>query len=210
MVSWSLVLCFLCFLFFFFKQKTAYEMRISDWSSDVCSSDLQRALAVAHFDMHSGQVLAAVGGVRADLIQQPVADGEFGVDRAAPGADEFYVGRLVPDDVVAPEILHQHQHEERVDHRIQRAAELRTDIIAVVPAQHHLDLNQAHIRADVPHPNTGSDVWRVEIHGPAQKPRLARQTGGAHAESFWLPRSEGRWVGNGLSSTVMLRGWPEH
>src|SRR3546814_9427407 len=28
-------------LFFFFKQKTAYEMRISDWSSDVCSSDLQ-------------------------------------------------------------------------------------------------------------------------------------------------------------------------
>src|SRR3546814_10028045 len=29
-------------LFFFFKQKTAYEMRISDWSSDVCSSDLRR------------------------------------------------------------------------------------------------------------------------------------------------------------------------
>src|SRR3546814_2970223 len=28
------------FLIFFFKQKTAYEMRISDWSSDVCSSDL--------------------------------------------------------------------------------------------------------------------------------------------------------------------------
>src|SRR3546814_4658610 len=32
-------------VFFFFKQKTAYEMRISDWSSDVCSSDLD---AVAH------------------------------------------------------------------------------------------------------------------------------------------------------------------
>src|SRR3546814_6904309 len=33
---------FLClFWFFFFKQKTAYEMRISDWSSDVCSSDLE-------------------------------------------------------------------------------------------------------------------------------------------------------------------------
>src|SRR3546814_17338656 len=30
--------------FFFFKQKTAYEMRISDWSSDVCSSDLHRVL----------------------------------------------------------------------------------------------------------------------------------------------------------------------
>src|SRR3546814_8086388 len=31
-------------MFFFFKQKTAYEMRISDWSSDVCSSDLGEAL----------------------------------------------------------------------------------------------------------------------------------------------------------------------
>src|SRR3546814_7789472 len=35
----SVVSC--CVLFFFFKQKTAYEMRISDWSSDVCSSDLK-------------------------------------------------------------------------------------------------------------------------------------------------------------------------
>src|SRR3546814_6195314 len=32
--------CRMFFCFFFFKQKTAYEMRISDWSSDVCSSDL--------------------------------------------------------------------------------------------------------------------------------------------------------------------------
>src|SRR3546814_4628543 len=35
--------CFVIVCFFFFKQKTAYEMRISDWSSDVCSSDLARA-----------------------------------------------------------------------------------------------------------------------------------------------------------------------
>src|SRR3546814_7367122 len=33
---------FFSLLFFFFKQKTAYEMRISDWSSDVCSSDLEQ------------------------------------------------------------------------------------------------------------------------------------------------------------------------
>src|SRR3546814_10672895 len=36
--------CLCCWWFFFFKQKTAYEMRISDWSSDVCSSDLSRAV----------------------------------------------------------------------------------------------------------------------------------------------------------------------
>src|SRR3546814_4246577 len=34
------------YIFFFFKQKTAYEMRISDWSSDVCSSDLDAHVTV--------------------------------------------------------------------------------------------------------------------------------------------------------------------
>src|SRR3546814_5259504 len=38
-----MLLCVYCILFFF-KQKTAYEMRISDWSSDVCSSDLHARL----------------------------------------------------------------------------------------------------------------------------------------------------------------------
>src|SRR3546814_1148446 len=42
----TLIVCFIVvFVFFFFKQKTAYEMRISDWSSDVCSSDLRAAFA---------------------------------------------------------------------------------------------------------------------------------------------------------------------
>src|SRR3546814_6751729 len=35
-------------IMFFFKQKTAYEMRISDWSSDVCSSDLTRYRTLGH------------------------------------------------------------------------------------------------------------------------------------------------------------------
>src|SRR3546814_17994909 len=37
---------------FFFQQKTAYEIRISDWSSDVCSSDLQYALNALNVDEH--------------------------------------------------------------------------------------------------------------------------------------------------------------
>src|SRR3546814_1783507 len=39
----------LCIYFFFFKQKTAYDMRISDWSSDVCSSDLRVVASRALF-----------------------------------------------------------------------------------------------------------------------------------------------------------------
>src|SRR3546814_4112118 len=38
--NFYLLYCVIFICFFFFKQKTAYEMRISDWSSDVCSSDL--------------------------------------------------------------------------------------------------------------------------------------------------------------------------
>src|SRR3546814_3725372 len=53
--------------FFFFKQKTAYEMRISDWSSDVCSSDLRR------LQQGPGQLLAA-------LVVTAVCHHEAGVD----------------------------------------------------------------------------------------------------------------------------------
>src|SRR3546814_6909051 len=46
-----------CFVFFF-KQKTAYEMRISDWSSDVCSSDLAEGEAEDHRRKKSEQQVA--------------------------------------------------------------------------------------------------------------------------------------------------------
>src|SRR3546814_9818065 len=63
-------------VFFFFKQKTAYEMRISDWSSDVCSSDL-----LTGFDRqrYAGQDVRAVarqgkvGGSQAHQNRRPRA-----------------------------------------------------------------------------------------------------------------------------------------
>src|SRR3546814_6881953 len=45
---------FVDLVFFFFKQKTAYEMRISDWSSDVCSSDLRIAPRVVALVLRRG------------------------------------------------------------------------------------------------------------------------------------------------------------
>src|SRR3546814_4529552 len=62
----SLYLVFLCF--FFFKQKTAYEMRISDWSSDVCSSDL-------------GGGAGAVAGCKARLSPDHACPGAGGRER---------------------------------------------------------------------------------------------------------------------------------
>src|SRR3546814_9732476 len=46
--------CLCCWFVFFFKQKTAYEMRISDWSSDVCSSDLDIRVLSATADLDTG------------------------------------------------------------------------------------------------------------------------------------------------------------
>src|SRR3546814_7185819 len=49
--------CSVVSLFFFFKQKTAYEMRISDWSSDVCSSDHPRVLALVKHAGDKGMIV---------------------------------------------------------------------------------------------------------------------------------------------------------
>src|SRR3546814_1187697 len=59
------LVCIILFWFFFFNQKTAYEMRISDWSSDVCSSDL----------VGSARGAAAVDGrsPRIEVDQHPAA-----------------------------------------------------------------------------------------------------------------------------------------
>src|SRR3546814_9363169 len=63
---------YLCSIFFFFKQKTAYELRISDWSSDVCSSDLQEQRQRAGGAVHPGFQLAPGGGPVG--VDEPVAE----------------------------------------------------------------------------------------------------------------------------------------
>src|SRR3546814_3047424 len=58
-----LVLC--CF---FFKQKTAYEMRISDWSSDVCSSDLPRLRPATFYDLVIEVAIVRPGPIQGDMV----------------------------------------------------------------------------------------------------------------------------------------------
>src|SRR3546814_6498019 len=69
--------------FFFFKQKTAYEMRISDWSSDVCSSDLNtfgHLFRVTTFgESHGPAIGCVVDGCPPDIA---IAAGDFAHDLA--------------------------------------------------------------------------------------------------------------------------------
>src|SRR3546814_1246667 len=77
-ILWIEVSIFVSFFsiifFFFFKQKTAYEMRISDWSSDVCSSDL----------FFAGRLSVRVGSI---------VEMEFGLRTAAPVIDLHPAGQ---------------------------------------------------------------------------------------------------------------------
>src|SRR3546814_2654562 len=90
---------------FFFKQKTAYEMRISDWSSDVCSSDLaERAMEAVRRDARVileaertiGQQPPDKGGAArrvADRQQQQRAAAQLRIGVAKGGQNTAQIGR---------------------------------------------------------------------------------------------------------------------
>src|SRR3546814_16097928 len=77
-------------MFFFFKQKTAYELRISDWSSDVCSSDLA-ALS------KRGVPVFNAPGANANAVKELVLASLLLAARNIPAALEF-VRKLDGDD----------------------------------------------------------------------------------------------------------------
>src|SRR3546814_3100472 len=73
-------------IFFFFKQKTAYEMRISDWSSDVCSSDL-------------------VSAAPANMNRRPLCGQRLRDFKAQPGSATCHENRFAREHV-GPEYIH--------------------------------------------------------------------------------------------------------
>src|SRR3546814_1680329 len=83
------------FFIFFFKQKTAYEMRISDWSSDVCSSDLiDRRHLRDHGDavgVAGPDVVAGVDHAQADATGN--RRGDAAVFEIQPRPEERRVGK---------------------------------------------------------------------------------------------------------------------
>src|SRR3546814_4882752 len=86
----------MCLSFVFFKQKTAYEMRISDWSSDVCSSDLLGAAehALAEIEQRKTDDHADRGARYADRQTDRHEDAQHRVARRAHRAQYRHVARL--------------------------------------------------------------------------------------------------------------------
>src|SRR3546814_5059324 len=104
-------------MFFFFKQKTAYEFRISDWSSDVCSSDLPaRLLACRLIELelqHAREEIARVGrvagdvefGARVERVRRPFARRDDAlILRAQLGPRRVVIGGLDRSEVHTDEL----------------------------------------------------------------------------------------------------------
>src|SRR3546814_1584952 len=82
--------------FFFFKQKTAYEMRISDWSSDVCSSDLIAvARALGHVRMGHHEIGEAED-LHIEIAQR------LGIERVQRDVGDARIRRLAAGDAEVP------------------------------------------------------------------------------------------------------------
>src|SRR3546814_3849199 len=77
----------LCSSFFFFKQKTAYEMRISDWSSDVCSSDLAREQRDLPDAAEVEELITLMPEPEAEPVGHFLRDGEI-IARKRPDDDQ--------------------------------------------------------------------------------------------------------------------------
>src|SRR3546814_18675660 len=92
----------MCCFFCFFKQKTAYEMRISDWSSDVCSSDL--------YSTYDRERLAQIGTASLNLSSQTAFEnngmmGLFQPMQSAP--DKLKPMPLPPEGSIMQKITHE-------------------------------------------------------------------------------------------------------
>src|SRR5271165_6879548 len=77
----------------------------------------------------------------ANLVELRIGQTKLGLHLSFPGFAEADAGSLVPYDVIAAEIFHQHQHVERVGHGVERAAIVRANVVLVPPAQLHLHIH---------------------------------------------------------------------
>src|SRR5687767_11262833 len=97
------------------------------------------AVGVHDVDLEAGLVFVAVGRRLARLGDVGFVEAEARRHRSAGGLEVTHRPRLVPHDVVAPEVLHHHDHEEGIRHRVERAAEVRADVVLVEELRAQLD-----------------------------------------------------------------------
>src|SRR3546814_508378 len=177
---------FIISCFFFFKQKTAYEMRISDWSSDVCSSDLAKNVferRLTCIPLHRVEAGRAIGiGERGfqqgDRIRRkPIADsGQQGlqieVSLRTDEAFQLLARRPIDTAVAAPQ-------ENMLEHGIDRLP-ARTKIVGNPPRQRPAIRLRHTAEPEMPQnlramPAGGAPGKIIVVHGFGIETKLLRQ-----------------------------------
>src|SRR3546814_20117708 len=173
----------LSLLFFFFKQKTAYEMRISDWSSDVCSSDLGLPAAILALRRVDPQPVP-------DVADPPVQDRRQGGDATAD-AGSLRQHLLVP---ALPALR-----------PVARAAHLDAAIADRGLALPHAGDHQ-HVAVELGDLRLEGGDHRVDLDLPCAPPAgVVVRLRGAPAEAV---SAEGRRVGKEGVGWGRVGGWP--
>src|SRR5271157_1931676 len=98
---------------------------------------------IFHLDQKCGLIFLLRRELVANLAELRIAQPELGLELSLPRFAETDARSLVPYDVIAAEVFHQHQHVERVGHGVERAAVVRTDVVAVPRAQLQLHIDVA-------------------------------------------------------------------
>ena len=105
-------------------------------------------------------MLVAGLGHLPNLFELFVADVNARPYAATRGRKVIDRAGLVPHEILPAQLMQQHHHQERIDHRVQRAPEMSSDIVAVGPAQAHVYGGAAKIRRDVLHTNARAQKRR--------------------------------------------------
>src|SRR3546814_4745063 len=108
----SILFCVSFCVFFFFKQKTAYEMRISDWSSDVCSSDLISGVLARHLETMRNKHAITLEHLRMGALKGEILD-----------ADGSVISNLFTEFQITPQSVN--RSEER---RVGKSVSVRVDL----------------------------------------------------------------------------------
>src|SRR5690606_16378359 len=112
-------------------------------------------LLIAAINVTFRQIFFAAGRALTNLIQDRIINIKAGPHLASSRGYIFDRSPLIPDVIIASQIVHQHQHIPGIGHGEQTASEMHPDIIAVVPAQLHSDFYITIVFADDPGPDTG-------------------------------------------------------
>src|ERR1700730_954197 len=120
------------------------------------------ALPVHDRYLEKGVDLSLQVGLGAQLVDASARQLEPSIHLPPPRLEELDRCALVPDHVPVSELHHEHEHEERIAHRVERASELRPDEVAIPVGELHLHLEDAQVLRDPGHGDASAEVRRVE------------------------------------------------